>query len=445
MNSNLLGAWAEKLSTAHRKRQAGKPSEGEAPPQDEQKKEEQLLKEEEQKQEDEKRRLEEELRREEEKRRWEEEMKRQEMFGDQQDPFAPGFGDFKEEEPFGDFPGFDPGKEDYGGMGDFGKPGYSPAGGDPGRPYTPPKGDSYLPATLLGYLSKIKNMTLSYQNGYTQNYTRKDERPPFTFQLGLPHTVPRDFLDATGDDNTLTLSSGVMFSRRLDSVMNYSYTINKRYSNASNQTVGITFPDVTLTLMEMEQLLGLQKYLSGTRINSGFQYTVRGSGDVDWLEPKQETTTIALNPVLGFTGTIMKVVNGNVSFSLARSENVTDMDTYDIIKTNNTQALNGNVSYSFRAGRGFTIPFTGKKIHIRNELTSSLAFIFEKNFDKTIGREASQVDRDGTRLAFTPGATYQFDQNIRGGLTGTYEITSDRKRDDGLTIFRVGVWVEVNL
>ncbi len=136
----------------------------------------------------------------------------------------------------------------------------------------------------------------------------------------------------------------------------------------------------------------------------------------------------------------------NLSFSFAQSTNTTDMESYDVIKKTNTQSLNGNLSYSFRGGRGFTIPFTKKKIHIKNELTSSLAFVYERNFADTTGREGNyQVDRDTTRLAFTPGATYQFNQDIRGGLTGTWENTSDKRRDDGVRIFRIGVWVEVNL
>ncbi len=308
-----------------------------------------------------------------------------------------------------------------------------------------PASTRYLPATLVGYLAKLKNVTLSYQNGYVMTYARKDSRPSFLFQLGVPHTMPADSLESTTDDNTLTLSSGIAFSRKVDSMLNYSYTINKRFADASNQSVAVTFPDLTLSLMEVEQWFGMDKVLSSSRLNTGFQYTVRSSGDVNWIKPKQETRSISLNPLLGFTGTLFKNLNANLSVSVTSAENTTDMDTYDILKTSLSQSLNGNFSYSFRAGKGFTIPFTKKKIHINNELTSSLTLLFEKNFEETFGRESSQVDRDGIRIAINPGATYQFDQNIRGGLTGTWEKTADNKRDTGLRTFRIGIWVEVNL
>ncbi len=310
------------------------------------------------------------------------------------------------------------------------------------KPTKPNYGMTY---NLINTISKVKNITASYQNGYVMNYVRKTQSVPFAFQIGLPHTVPGDFLDSTSDDNTITFGSGVTISRNIDSVINYSYTTNTRLASASNQSIGYTFPDITLTFMNFETLVGMEKYLSGTRLNTGFQNTVRQNGDINWVKPKQETYTTAFNPVLGFSGSIMKVINTNLSYSISRTENITDMDSYQIVKTTDNTSINGNVSYSFRAGRGFTIPFTKRKIHINNELSSSLGIVYDKSFDETQGREATQVDRSTTRLAITPAATYQFDQNIRGGLTSSYEVTTDQKRDDATNTFSLGIWVEVNL
>jgi len=478
-NSTLLGAWAQSITRKYQARKAVKEAKkreaemqaSEAPEGKEEKfedkdfdreawekemldKGEDLSEEEKMKLEEEyKKRMEDEEMRKKEEEFWSEPPKddyKDPFGGDYKDPFGgdykdpygdkdlfgDDFGDYKD--PFGD------GADGKDGMG-FG-PGASYQGGDPGRAYVPPKGVTYLPALLIGYLSKIKNITASYQNTYTMNYTRKEDRPPFGFQIGLPHTVPSDFLDATGNDNTFTLSSGIMFTRQLDSVINYSYAINKRYSNASNQNTAVTFPDITLSILEAEKWVGLGNIISGSRINTGFQKSYRASGNIDWDQPKQETVSYALNPLIGFAGTLFKKVSTNLSFSMMNSTNTTDMETYDIVKLTSSYSLNGNISYSFKGGRGFTVPFTKKKIHINNELTSSLAFVFEKNLDDTTGREGNhQIDRDTTRLAFTPGATYQFNQDIRGGLTGTYEITSDKRRDDGLRTFRLGVWVEINL
>lgn len=299
--------------------------------------------------------------------------------------------------------------------------------------------------TGIDYLSRIKNITASYQNGYAMNYTRKTELPNFAFRLGIPHSMPRNYLDAIGNDNTITLSSGVFFGRNLDSTVNFAHSFNRRYSAASQQNQSTTFPDIQFSLMNWEPWLGLSNYLQGARLNTGFQYTTRASGDIDWVKPKQESTTIALSPLVGFTGNIMNRLNTNLSLSVSETENITNMDTYNIVKTSDNVTMNGNLTYSFAAGRGFTIPFTGKKIHINNQLSSSVGITYDNSKDVTQGRDNSQVDRDTSRLSITPSATYQFDRNIRGGLTSKYELNSDRKRDDGTRIFSLGIWVEVNL
>ncbi len=322
-----------------------------------------------------------------------------------------------------------------------------PDDGKPGEdtPNKVPKTPGYLPAQALNLLSKIKNINTAYQNIYTMNYLRKDDRPPIAFQLGIPHSVEEDYLDSKSDDNTITVSSGIVFSRNLDSTINYSYGINRRYSSASSQNIDNTFPDITLSLMDFEKWIGVQKYLSSSRLNTGFQYKISQNGTINWDKPKQETKTISLNPLLGLTTNVLNAVTANVSVTMSQSENTTDMETFKILKTTDAMSYNGSFSYSYRAGKGFTIPFTGKKIHIKNELTSSLAFQYENNYDKTIGKETNVVDRDYSRFSITPGATYQFDQNIKGGLTSSYELTSDRKREDGTTTFRLGIWVEVTL
>jgi hypothetical protein len=65
--------------------------------------------------------------------------------------------------------------------------------------------------------------------------------------------MPRDYLDAIGNDNTITLSSGIFFGRNLDSTINFAHSFNRRYSAASQQNQSTTFPDIQLTLMNWDR------------------------------------------------------------------------------------------------------------------------------------------------------------------------------------------------
>lgn len=457
MNSSLLSSWAQKLLAGSGRRTSGgsegkfegdiKPEDFEQMSEEERKKFEELMyqesapdsEEDKKTQADEQRKLEEELRRREEEKRKQEERDKEDEKTKQEDDYKQPEKELEEEQ------------KDHAELDTEMEPSVDPAvNGN----ITEGTGDEKTkeerePINLLGtavsYLSRVKNLTASYQNAYAMNYTRKTDLPNFAFKLGLPHSMPRDYLDAIGNDNTITLSSGIFFGRNLDSTINFAHSFNRRYSAASQQNQSTTFPDIQLTLMNWEPWLGISKYLQGARLNTGFQYTTRASGDIDWVKPKQESQTISLSPLLGFTGNILNKLNTNLSVSISETENITDMDTYNIVKTSESITLNGNLTYSFTAGRGFTIPFTGKKIHINNQLSSSVGISYDNSKDVTQGRENSQVDRDTSRLSISPSATYQFDRNIRGGLTSSFEVNSDRKRDDGTRIFSLGVWVEVNL
>ena len=260
-NSTLLSGWADALKARHGNKQTQtKPDESDSGDKPEDLKQEELKQEEENK-------LKEEMLRKLEQQKWDEEAKKLEEERQRLIDEGASEDERRKWEELNKPPkDNDPSNLDI----NWGDPkykyeeGYDPNKDKPGEETTgsgkKPDGKSsgfYLPGALLSYLSKIKNITLSYQNAYKMGYSRKDDRPPFSFQLELPHTVPESFLDSTDDDNTFTLASGIIFHRRLDSTINYSYSLNKRYSTASNQSRAVTFPDVTLSLMELEKIVGL--------------------------------------------------------------------------------------------------------------------------------------------------------------------------------------------
>jgi hypothetical protein len=302
-----------------------------------------------------------------------------------------------------------------------------------------------LPYRFISFLSQVKNITATYQNGFSQVYTSKTRRPNYYFQIGLPHQVSDAFLDSRTLEDTYTLSSGITFSRRIDSTVNYSYALSKRYANASNQSISVTFPDIGITVSDLEALLGLSKYLGSTRLTSGYQNILRQNGDIDWIKPKQETRTTSFNPLASITTNVTRNLQATLSVTMSDSDNITDMTTYNIVRKSTSQGLTGNVSYAFQSSKGIELPFTNRRINIRNELTSSLGISYDKNYDTTRGLGTTQVDRHSSRISFTPTATYQFDQNIKGGLTSGYELSTDKKRDDATRIFRLGIWVEITL
>jgi hypothetical protein len=257
-------------------------------------------------------------------------------------------------------------------------------------------------------------------------------------------------LDAKNDDNTFAMNSGLVLSRHIDTTFGYALDITARNSSADTQTNRVTFPDVSVAVTDIDTWIGISKYVTNLRLNSSYQKLVSKTGDISKpFQPiKAKTATITTNftPLASVTANLLKKLQTTVSYETTLSDNITYMEGYNVLRRSKSNGVTGSLQYSYSEGMGFKIPFSDSKINIRNELTSSLAIHYTNNYDTSrSGSNATVIDRETFALTITPGASYQFDENIKGGLTGGYELNGDKKREDGTRIFRLGIWIEINL
>jgi hypothetical protein len=116
---------------------------------------------------------------------------------------------------------------------------------------------------------------------------------------------------------------------------------------------------------------------------------------------------------------------------------------------NNKTNYNGNVQYAFTAEQGIKFPFVKRRVYIRNEMTSGLTVSYETEKgirvteNVTSGDSTKSKERDQNRISIQPRATYNFSRNIRGGLTGSYDLTTFNITKEKVDIFRFDMWIEV--
>nr|HPK40892.1 hypothetical protein [Candidatus Cloacimonadota bacterium] len=217
----------------------------------------------------------------------------------------------------------------------------------------------------------------------------------------------------------------------------------KRYASASNQMITTTWPDIRLTLTNFETLIGAENYLASSRLNTGFIIQEKLSGDINWEKPNTEIVTTAFQPLLGFTGNWANNISSSISYSVNTTKNISNQSTYNVVKNSRKDAIAGSVSYSFTAENGFKIPFIGSKLILKNQMESELGIKYETEFATTEGRDSKQTDKDTSKISVIPRASYNFHQNVKGGMTGTYDITHDNRRQESISIFRLDIWVEI--
>lgn len=298
-----------------------------------------------------------------------------------------------------------------------------------------------LLASTVGLLAKLQNINFSYENTYGTNFEQLLDRPNYNYQLGIPHALDYADLKQRTYDDVYTASSGFPIFNRLNTDFRYSRTINRRYSASSNQSISTTWPDVRLTLSGFESLIRAEQWLSSSQLNSSFTYTEKLSGNIDWVQPTTELTTITFQPLIGFTGNWVKGISTSLSLNKTTTENITH-GTSDIIRESNKNGISGSIKYTFNAQNGFKIPFISKKIIFKNNMESELSVTYENEIATTTGR-TKQTDRDSSKLSFTPRASYNFHTNVKGGLTGNYDITKNNKNKESISIFKLDIWVEI--
>jgi len=307
------------------------------------------------------------------------------------------------------------------------------------------RGPSTLIPDIFGFLARIQNFSLSYENTFTSRFEQRENRPDFLYQLGIPNVIPDSELQSRGTVDRYSASTGFPIFRNLQTDWRYSYQIDKNYTSTGPgaMTETTTWPDVRVTLSGFERLIRAERFLNSSRLTSTYNYAERlayqGS---DWNTPLSGTYTHSFSPLIGWTGNW----SNNLTTTFNCGMTLTEQNTYGtnpIIRETIRMTYAGTVGYSFSSEQGLKIPFTGRSIQIRNQLQCDLTVNYETNKANSISITQTTPETDTTRLLITPRASYNFHRNVRGGLSGTYDVSHNKIRDESLNIFRMDMWVEV--
>ena len=307
------------------------------------------------------------------------------------------------------------------------------------------KGPNTFIADFFGFLARVQNFTLGYENTYATRFEQREHRPDFLYQLGIPNIIPDSELNSRNVSDKYTASTGFPIIRNLQTDWTYSYQIDRTYTSTGQGTKNVTtnWPNVRVSLSGFERLIRAERFLNSSRITTSYNYQERITYQgLDWNTPQSGNFQHNFSPLFGWTGNwannLTTTFNCTMSLQEQRSYGMTP-----VVRENTRMTYAGTIGYSFSAEQGIKIPFTGRSIQIRNQLQSDLAINYETNVAHSITSTQTTPDTDQTRLVITPRASYNFHRNIRGGLAGSYDVTKNKIKDESLNIFKIDIWVEV--
>ncbi|MCK4956932.1 MAG: hypothetical protein KAS49_04805 [Candidatus Cloacimonetes bacterium] len=314
---------------------------------------------------------------------------------------------------------------------------------------------------VVNYIGRLENITVKYDNNYKTNFDNLKQRPDLWYQIGMPNILREEpdtlfvedgsIIEILSEEITMknisdkiSTSTSFQILNNLSTSWRYSWEVSKRF-NTNKESRRVVFPDVSVTLSELEKIIHLENFLTSSRLSSSFSLIVEESGDIDFVKAERRTERIALSPLIAWNGNFGDNLSSSISLDHSQMEE-TDFyytQNYNVIVSEIINSINGNISYSFKAPRGINIPFIGNRLRFKNELTASVAVSYEHKLNRTDGREDIKTNLDRTAYSITPSASYRFSNNINGGLSYKYDWSKDTTNELELITSRLGIWVEI--
>ncbi len=289
------------------------------------------------------------------------------------------------------------------------------------------------------FVDYLQNPTLSFSRQRGSGYYTT-VRPQLKYQWGLVDTIPKteiapnSFASRSITDN-YNVNSGIRIKRiSLNGGYGYQLTRSFALSGNENRTASYTYPNLDLTVSQVEALPILKRYTRSASINSNFnqnyqrQYTV-----VPDTLPELTATShsISFNPIVGWQANWVRGITTSTSITYSQTDAAQYVGNY----INPTRSVNrgGNFSigYTFSAPRGLKLPFL-QGIKFTSNLTTSLNFNYTRNTNYAASQENPNVldmenpTSDGESSTLGISMDYNFSSSITGGANFNYTSNRDR-------------------
>jgi len=305
-------------------------------------------------------------------------------------------------------------------------------------------------AEVFGFMARVQNISVGYENTENSTYANRDAskgRPNFKYQLGIDQRI--EDVQNKGLNDSYTVSTGFPIIKNLVCDTRYAFAIQRSYqpeTGSRSKNTNQVWPDVRLSYAGLETIIKADKLITSSRLQTAYNLSERLSyGGANWNDPDTQVLTHTFGPLLGWNTNWVNNITSSLAANLTLAENNSGLNS-PTTRTNTSQriAYTGTVGYSFTGEHGLKFPFIKKRFFFQNQVQSDLSVSYETEIRKTIGNnEQESIEYDADKLIISPRISYSFHKNVKGGLTGTYELNADKASDVNLNIFRLEFWIEV--
>lgn len=249
--------------------------------------------------------------------------------------------------------------------------------------------DRFNPVTFaLSRILYIHDITATFSTDYRNGYNRVDSLPSNDYIFGLrKYADIEDGFNSEVQGHSLTLGSGYLLTKTLDTDIDYSYSYSESFSQSGpgKYNERITFPNLRTSYRNIHEffifkpLLG--SIMSSTSISSAFSLSREETGDIprdDTANTSESSTiltdkakdaeseTISFQPLISFNGSIRKY---NLDTSFSYNTTSTKRTSYsnnggeinvNTIRETNTNGFSASLNHRMNKAKGIYIPVLKK-------------------------------------------------------------------------------------
>ena len=308
---------------------------------------------------------------------------------------------------------------------------------------------------MTGWLNPLG---YQYSRTFDQSLPGLREKPGWKYRFGLNTADVFERGSTTRqplsrESESYDLSSGFTLFGGLTTTVGYKTSISRdiiKSGGNRQETRSISWPDLTLSISRIS---------FPPLVKEPFNWFVKVFAPrTTYSRQTQETENLETNKLLSRSTTTNQNPLVSVSFKVWRSLSLSG--SYGITKTHDerfnttdgglqqetrTTRKNWGVTskYSFSAPGGLSIPLFGK-VKFRSLMTITMNVKFNADVSETnTGKTGWLLGSDKSSFTLTPDISYQFSDQIRGGLTARWQDTNDRRNSRNQHARELRIWVEI--
>ena len=307
---------------------------------------------------------------------------------------------------------------------------------------------------LTGWIDPI---SYSYGKTYNNSLPGMLERPDWVYLFGfrddpdVPLTA--DVRSQTASEGeTYDFSSGFTFMGGLVTNAKFKRSITRDLIKQGSlyENTSTNWPDLSIRINKFRYFPLLKTYINKFidvfDPRTGFNKQTKETKDITNGYVTSKNVTITHNPLLSISFKVFRSLSMSASYTYTSNKKEVFNPTNGKIQSETNSFKKSfalTAKYAFSSPHGITIPLFGK-LKFQSTVDLSLTVkVNSSNTETSSNGGEFRPSEDKSDLTVVPVMSYTFSQQIKGGLTMTWQDTKDNYRNRKNHSREVKIWTEI--